>query len=320
MKDEISFNELLKSITQIDPGGSLCLDVAMCRLSTMRVGGPAMAVYTPSNQAALCTAVSMAAQMGVPYHVLGGGSNTVPGDDPYSGLIFLTKALNRIKINGIKIAAECGCPINSMIISALHGSLGGLESLYGIPGTVGGAVRMNAGAHGCEIADLLESATLFSPHNGQVFCLDNRELRFAYRDSLLQHRQDLLLLDATFICQAAAREDIQSRIRTVVKSRCQSQPLDLPSVGSVFRRPSSCQPVWQLIDACGLRGYQIGGAQISEKHAGFIVNRDNAKAADICALLSLCRRRVYERFQVTLMPEIEFFHLNEEEKCHLQES
>lgn len=291
-------------------------DVPLSHLCTMRVGGRTAGVLSPPDMADFCQLLKEATDARIPYLILGAGSNVVPGDRDFCGIVFSTRQLQKVQIFETKIRAECGCLLNCLILHAAKHNLGGIERLYGIPGTVGGAVKMNAGAHGMDIATSLECATLFSPRNGEVRIVSNQELAFSYRDSLLQHNRDLVVLDATFRGVPTSREDVKQTIADVVRLRLHSQPIEFPSAGSVFRRPTEGE-VWRMVDRCGLRGYCIGGAQVSSKHAGFIVNRDSASAEDICRLVGHIHACVRDACGVHLVPEIEFFHLSEEEKCHL---
>ena len=291
-------------------------DASFAELCTMRVGGDISVLYAPHEKDAFCRHLLSARHMQVPFCLLGGGSNTVAGDHPFDGIVFSTANMRSIEIFETKIKADCGASINQLVFAAANAGLGGLEELYGIPGSVGGAVYMNAGAYGREIADCLVSVTAFSTSSGQIRIFSNEELAFSYRDSLLQHAREWVVLDATFQLVEKPCADLREKIKQVIRQRRASQPIGMPSAGSVFRRAE--RPTWELIDACGLRGYTIGGAGVSVQHAGFIVNHGNAATADICALVGRIQQQVYATHGVHLIPEIEFFHLCEEEKCLLQ--
>lgn len=299
------------------PPNALSRQVPLCSLCTMRVGGKAAYVVCPPDLESFCRLLCAVREAQIPYLILGAGSNVIAGDSDFEGVVFSTKKLQKIAIEGTKIKAECGFLLNRLILLAAKRDLCCMERLYGIPGTVGGAVKMNAGAHGTNIADWLVCATLFSPVNGGRRVFTKEELAFSYRDSLLQHCRDLVVLDATFQALPKERRFIKQSIEQIVRLRLHAQPIGLPSAGSVFRRPPEGEAVWRLIERCGLRGHTVGGAQISPKHAGFIVNCGNASAKDVCSLVGLSYTQVLSTCGVSLVPEVEFFHLSEEEKCHL---
>lgn len=313
MKDKLqSFLEITESLSL----GVVQRCVSFQRLCTMQIGGMIEAVVWPANVPSFCRLLRLAKENEISYLILGAGSNLIPGDTFFHGIVFSTRHLEKIEISGTKIKAECGCLLNQLILRAQREGLGGLERLYGIPGTVGGAVKMNAGAHGIEIGDNLESALLFSLSSGVVRAFTREELRFSYRYSLLQQHDNLVLLEATFCGIRNEPERIKAQIETVVSRRRQTQPIGMPSAGSIFRKPRSGE-IWRMVDACGLRGFLIGGAQISEKHAGFIVNRGKATAEDVCRLIFCMYTNIEHSFGIRAIPEVVFFHLSEVEKCHL---
>lgn len=285
---------------------SICSGVPMAQLCSFRIGGEAALTVAPTTAEELCFCVSFAYAAGVPYRLFGNGSNLLPPDTCFHGLIIRTSCLKRISELDGYIEAECGVPLNSLILFCADRGFCGTERLFGIPGTVGGALCMNAGAHGAEIADHFCDADIYDVKSGRIFCFEKNAMRFAYRQSVLQNCPHLVLLRARFSFASAEPTAIRSVIREISRKRAASQPLAYPSAGSVFRRPAEGE-AWRFIDACHLRGFQIGGAQISEKHAGFIINRGGARAADVLALAALCERRVEERFGVRLIREIEAF-------------
>ncbi len=296
---------------------ALWRNVPLAELCTMHVGGLADVVCTPASKDALCRYLLIARHKQIPYALFGGGSNIIPGDGFFPGVVFSTAALHDMQINETKIKADCGCRLGNLALAAVRAGLGGLECLYGIPGTVGGGVKMNAGAHGSDIAACLEEATMFSTVTGEKRVFSKNELAFSYRMSLLQKTKEWILLDATFVCTPTETRLLRTRIADVTKKRRETQPLALPSAGSVFRRPKEGE-VWRMIDACGLRGYTIGGAQISKQHAGFIVNVGGATAEDVHRLVCLVQERVLDTLGISLVPEIEFLDVKEEEPCRLQ--
>lgn len=294
---ELKENGFCRFLSQADrPFSELC---------SFRIGGPISYTLSPLDTPSLCLLARELHESGLPYLVLGAGSNVLPPDEGYPGVVLLTASLRRIHRSGERLTVLCGTPLSECILFAAKHDLFGMERLYGIPGTVGGAIFMNAGAHGSAIADRLESASVYDPATDTVRTLTREDMRFSYRHSVLQEQKHRILLSATFSLSCGSKEEILQRIQHVVRLRAASQPLQYPSAGSAFRRPRPDVEVWRLIDACGLRGYRVGGAQISEKHAGFIVNCQNATAADVRELITIARREVLHTFGILLIPEIE---------------
>lgn len=280
-------------------------DRLFSELSSFRIGGAISFVLSPSDIPSLCLLTRELYDGGVPYLVLGAGSNILPPDEGYHGVVLLTSRLRKMQLSGNRLTVLCGTPLNESILFAARNGLCGMEHLYGIPATVGGAIFMNAGAHGTSIADTLECVSLYDPATDTVLSPSCEEMRFSYRHSMLQDHKRLVVLSATFCLSAGCREDILQTVQKTMRLRASSQPLEYPSAGSTFRRPRPDTEVWRLIDACGLRGYRIGDAQISEKHAGFIVNRGKARAADVRELIVTARREVLHTFGILLIPEVE---------------
>lgn len=265
---------------------------------TMRVGGPADTVAFPETEEELVSLVALPGRK----IVLGGGSNVIFPDSGYAGTVIFTTKLNSIGVNGTRVTAQAGAMLSALASAAADGSLAGLEFMFGIPGTVGGGVFMNAGAYGGQVSDRLESARVLSCADGSVSVLDAGSLGFAYRDSLLQHKE-LILLSAVFALEKGDRREIKAAMSGNMKKRREKQPLEYPSCGSVFKRPDGYF-AGALIEECGLKGYTIGGACVSEKHAGFIVNRGGATASDVIALIAHVRDTVYEKKGVLLECEV----------------
>lgn len=280
-------------------------NVWMRDLCTFRIGGQAAYVLTPCDISSFLHIARVLTAQKIPYYVWGGGSNILPSDDRFCGVILSTRRLNGYHINGRSLTAECGVFLNSCILSCADACMSGWEPLYGIPGTVGGALRMNAGANGREIGDSLEWAEIFDPVTGECFRLSRAEMRFSYRHSYLQAYRSLIAVRACFSMTLTAKKDSITIIQSVMRKRRLTQPIEYPSAGSVFRRPAPHIEVWRLIDACGMRGMTCGGAQISEKHAGFIINRQNATAADVRFLIDHIIHRVQDTHGILLKPEVE---------------
>ncbi len=269
--------------------------------STMRVGGIAKRACFPDTVEDLCKAVWECSMENEKFIIVGNCSNIVFPDEGYNGTVIFTYKLKGITVEGTRLTALCGEKLTAVAKAAADASLAGLEFAYGIPGTVGGGVFMNAGAYGGEIKDCLSSVRVLDL-NGEISMLPAESLELGYRHSLLMEKE-LFVLDATFDLVRGDREQIKSKNEENMRKRSDKQPLDMPSCGSAFKRPEG-HYAGALIEQCGLKGFSIGGAQVSEKHAGFIVNTGDATAADIENLIKHIQNTVFENTGVTLTPEI----------------
>ncbi|MBQ8175354.1 MAG: UDP-N-acetylmuramate dehydrogenase [Clostridia bacterium] len=280
-------------------------DRSFSKFCTFRIGGRIAHLFIPQDIPSLCLLFRTLRLGGVPCLVLGGGSNVLPHDDGYAGAVVLTSHLRQIRVFENRLYAACGATLNDCILASAGQGLSGMECLYGIPATVGGAIYMNAGANGMEISDRLERVELYDPDADVVFHLSPLQMCFSYRESILHIRRNLVVLGATFVLTPKDSRCVMQTVRDVTQKRLRSQPLQYPSAGSAFKRPRSDTEAWRLIDGCGLRGHCRGGAQISEKHAGFIINRGGATAEDVRTLITHVRREVLHTTGVLLIPEIE---------------
>lgn len=264
---------------------------------SMRVGGPARLAAFPE------TAEELAALLraGGRRVVLGGGSNVLFPDEGYDGTVIFTTRLCGLTADGCTLSAQAGVPLSAAARRALECGLGGLAFAYGIPGTVGGGVYMNAGAYGGQIADCLVRATLLDAA-GEPRVVPASELALGYRSSALMDG-DWTLLSADFALVPAPPEEIRAEMERNMQARREKQPLEYPSCGSTFKRPPG-QYAGALIERCGLKGCMVGGAQVSEKHAGFVVNRGDATSADVRALIAHIQRVVAEKTGVLLECEV----------------
>lgn len=264
---------------------------------SMRVGGPARLAAFPE------TAEELAALLraGGRRVVLGGGSNVLFPDEGYDGTVIFTTRLCGLTADGCMLSAQAGVPLSAAARRALECGLGGLAFAYGIPGTVGGGVYMNAGAYGGQIADCLVRATLLDAA-GEPRVVPASELALGYRSSALMEG-DWTLLSADFALVPAPPEEIRAEMERNMQARREKQPLEYPSCGSTFKRPPG-QYAGALIERCGLKGCTVGGAQVSEKHAGFVVNRGDATSADVRALIAHIQRVVAEKTGVLLECEV----------------
>ena len=264
---------------------------------SMRVGGPARLAAFPE------TAEELAALLraGGRRVVLGGGSNVLFPDEGYDGTVIFTTRLCGLTADGCMLSAQAGVPLSAAARRALECGLGGLAFAYGIPGTVGGGVYMNAGAYGGQIADCLVRATLLDAA-GEPRVVPASELALGYRSSALMDG-DWTLLSADFALVPAPPEEIRAEMERNMQARREKQPLEYLSCGSTFKRPPG-QYAGALIERCGLKGCTVGGAQVSEKHAGFVVNRGDATSADVRALIAHIQRVVAEKTGVLLECEV----------------
>lgn len=269
----------------------------LAKYSSFRTGGKAANIIFPESTEEFVTAL----RENPGAAVLGNLSNTLVLDGGIDGTVIITTKLNSVSVNGNTVIAAAGASLTSVAVAARDASLAGCEFLYGIPGTVGGGVFMNAGAYGGEIADIIENAVVFTP-DGKVTTLSKDDLDLGYRTSKLQSTR-YILLSAAFSLQSGNKEVISSAMDDLMNRRMTTQPLDKPSCGSTFKRPAG-NFAGKLISDCGLKGMSVGGAQVSEKHAGFIVNSGGATSRDILDLVQLVKKTVFEKTGVLLEEEI----------------
>lgn len=274
----------------------------LSRHTTMRVGGPArfFATATSSKEAGDLLREARAASL--PVYILGNGSDVVFSDAGFNGLVMLMQ--NRgLEVRGLEIRAEAGVVLSLLLAKAKHHGLSGLECIAGIPGTVGGGIWANAGMKDGAISDHLTSVTYINRTNEQQKTARPSELSFSYRDSFFKHHETLIL-EATFTLQEATPDDVQKRIQDLMGNRT-VQPTQHPNSGSVFRNPPGDFSA-RLIESCKLKGLRVGGAEVSEQHANFIVNRGTATAKDVYELMRKVQTAVHERHGALLVPEVEF--------------
>jgi UDP-N-acetylmuramate dehydrogenase len=281
----------------------VAFDHSMERCTTFRVGGKADAVCFVEDMPTLRRVLAYAKETGTPYLVVGRGSNLLVKDQGVRGLVILLKgrlALIERKGNAELLSAGAGLPLSDLLNACRLDALGGLEFLAGIPGAVGGAVAMNAGAWGQETADAVHEIEIMSG-SGELGKATRGELHFSYRR--LDVPEGSVIVKAVFQCTRVSREEVEANMRRFLMLRKQSQPLEYASGGSVFKNPPG-DFAGRLIEGVGLKGFRIGGAMISTKHANFIVNTGGAKACEVLALMDLARTKVREITGVDLQPEI----------------
>lgn len=282
-------------------------NVSLKTLSSFRIGGTAAVVVTPDSTEALCRAVSLAVECGHRFVIIGNGSNVLFADEGFDGIIVHTARLNKLRVIGSKIFAECGVPLSRLSRTAQENSLSGFEFAHGIPGNCGGAIFMNAGAFGHELCEVLESCTYFDARNNRIVTAEASQLQFAYRHSEFMEKPHLIILSASFRLQTGDMVQISKQMAANLQARKERQPLGYPNAGSIFKRPVEA-PAGKLIDDCGLKGTRFGGAEVSQLHAGFIVNVGNATANDVLTLIHYIQTTIYETYQVQLEPEIRYIY------------
>ena len=273
----------------------------MKKHTTFRVGGPADLYVCPKKQE-LPVILGLAKKKGLAVTVIGNGSNLLVGDKGIRGLVIEVGAqMNAVEVQGNILRAQAGALLSQVAAKAAAAGLGGMEFAAGIPGSMGGAVTMNAGAYGGEMKDVIVSAKVMD-EDGGVKVLSCDELERGYRTSIVQKKQ-LIVLEAEFSLQPGETEAIQSTMKELNAKRREKQPLEYPSAGSTFKRPEGYF-AGKLIEDAGLRGYRVGDAQVSEKHCGFVVNRGKATCAEVLQLIEEVQKKVKEQFGVQLEPEV----------------
>ena len=270
--------------------------------TTFRVGGCARYLVEPQNAVQLSQIVKACRDAGMPYYIVGNGSNLLVSDKGFRGVIIqMFKNYSEVSVDGVCVTARAGALLSKIAKTALENNLTGLEFAAGIPGTLGGAVVMNAGAYGGEMKDVLEEVGVLSGE-GEILRLKREELDLGYRTSVIA-RKGYIVLEAKMRLQEGKREAIASRMEELKEKRVSKQPLELPSAGSTFKRPEG-NFAGKLIMEAGLRGFSVGDAQVSEKHCGFVVNKGGATALQVRELMQEVIRRVEETSGVTLEPEV----------------
>ena len=290
---------------------------SMKKHTTFRIGGEADLYVVPESIPDLARVLDWCRQQSIPYYVIGNGSNLLVSDEGYRGVIIqISKNLSRIRVAGNEIEAEAGALLSTVAKRAMEASLTGLEPVSGIPGTLGGALVMNAGAYGAEMKDFVKSVRVLDG-SGMILELPGEEMEFGYRTSIAMQR-NLVILSATLVLEAGEKEQIAAAMEDIRQKRQLKQPLTVPSAGSTFKRPEGCF-AGALIDEAGLRGYRVGGAQVSEKHCGFVVNTGKATAEDVRELIREVQQIVFEHAGVRLEPEVRMLGFAPDEAQETQE-
>lgn len=291
-------------IRTIVPEERLLFHEPMSRHTTFRVGGEAECMAVVETKEELSQLVSYLGRIEQDYFVLGNGSNLLVGDKGYRGIILkLGPRLSAVGVEKNHIAAGAGVLLSRVAAVARDAGLSGLEFAAGIPGSMGGAIVMNAGAYGGEMKQVVQMVRVMDKE-GEILTLDNDTMEFGYRTSIIRDRP-FIVLGVVLKLTPGNKEEISAKMEELMKQRKSKQPLEYPSAGSTFKRPEGYYAGKLIMDA-GLRGYRIGGAQVSEKHCGFVVNAGGASAADIREVIEEVQERVKDRFHVRLEPEVIF--------------
>lgn len=294
-------DQFLTELENIMAGSRIFMEEPMKKHTTFRVGGPADVLVQP-DETALAAVLGLCRQYHVSYSFIGNGSNLLVGDKGIRGVVIeMTEPMGNIEVHGTRITAQAGAMLSKIANTAASNGLGGMEFAAGIPGSVGGAVVMNAGAYGGEMKDIIERVYVLD-ENGAQLELDRDALDLGYRHSCIPEKKYIV---TKVVLELVPRDEaeIRSEMKELNEKRAEKQPLQYPSAGSTFKRPEGYFAGKLIMDA-GLRGYQVGGAQVSEKHCGFVINKGDATAADICQLMRDVSDKVQAQFGVVLEPEV----------------
>ncbi len=278
-------------------------DVDMSVHSSFKVGGTAALSVLPSSTDALCKCIGALRRFDVRYEVIGNASNILFAFDRFDGAFVFTSNITGFEIEGTRVTASCGVKLTGLAARVADAGLSGLEFAYGIPALLGGAVHMNAGAYGSCVADVLINSRAYDAVNDCIVKLSAEEHKFDYRKSIFMSEPSLICLDAVLELKHGDKQEIKAKMKANMDARREKQPLEYPSAGSYFKRPEGYF-AGKLIEDAGLKGVTVGGAQVSKKHAGFIINIGNATARDVLALEEKIKEEVLSRFGVELEREV----------------
>lgn len=295
---------VMKALKGFVPEENIRLQEPMSEHTTFRVGGPADCFVELESAGQLQRVQRYLQMVEVPFVVLGNGSNLLVSDEGYRGVVLrIGSSMSNIRVEGGRIVAQAGASLASLARAALEHGLTGLEFASGIPGTVGGGVVMNAGAYGGEMSQVVSRVTVLSKE-GEFLELDNETMEFGYRFSTIKN-QPFIVTEVVFELQPGNAAAIKEKMEELAAKRREKQPLEYPSAGSTFKRPEGYF-AGELIMKAGLKGLQIGGAQVSEKHCGFVINKENATASEVMQVIKEVQACVSDKFHVRLEPEVVF--------------
>ena len=295
---------VIQALKKFVPEENICLQEPMAGHTTFRIGGPADCFLQPENEEQLIQVQRYLGKVGLPFFVLGNGSNLLVSDAGYRGVIIqVGRKMSAIEVEGCTIKAQAGATLAQVAKAALEHGLTGLEFASGIPGTVGGGVVMNAGAYDGELSQVVARVHVVNSE-GEIMELDNETMEFGYRTSAIKNTS-LAITEVQFELSEGDKEQIREKMEDYTSRRREKQPLEYPSAGSTFKRPKGFF-AGKLIMDTGLRGYQKGGARVSDKHCGFVINTGDATAEDVRNVIREVQERVKEKFHVTLETEVIF--------------
>ena len=300
--------EIIEKIQKIIPKEKIYINEDMKKHTSFKIGGPAECLIKIESVDQIKEVYKIAKEFNIPLTVIGNGSNLLVSDRGIKGIV-LKIEIKKLEIqeNNEKVNVTVGSGEKLGIIAQkfLNQEVEGFEFASGIPGTIGGAIRMNAGAHGKEMKDIVKTVT-YMDRDGNIKKIENAEAEFKYRNSIFSHK-DYVIIETELELQKGNKEEISEKMQEYANFRKEKQPLEYPSAGSTFKRGEDFITA-KLIDECGLKGYQIGDAQISEKHAGFIINKDNATAEDVMKLIEYTKEQIYNKFGKKIETEVEILN------------
>lgn len=295
---------VVQALRKFVPEENICLQESMASHTTFRIGGLADCFVQLENTEQLIKVRKYLSQVGVPFFVLGNGSNLLVSDEGFRGVILqIGSKMNRVTVEGSVIVAQAGASMAQIARTAMEHELTGMEFASGIPGTIGGGVVMNAGAYGGELSQIVTQVNVVN-NEGEIMELDNETMEFGYRTSTIRNNP-FTVTEVILRLEKGDRRQIRERMEELAAKRREKQPLEYPSAGSTFKRPAG-HYAGQLIMEAGLRGFQCGGAKVSDKHCGFVINTGNATAEDVRKLIREVQARVKDQFNVDLETEVLF--------------
>lgn len=296
---------LLSLMRKFEEEGIECASaLPLSTKTSFKIGGNADLAVFPKNEDELDYIMAYLKDRDMPYIVIGNGSNILFDDEGYRGCVIFTERMNKVTLEGNRITAGAGASFTALAVTAKNASLTGLEFAYGIPGSVGGAVVMNAGAYGGEVSQAIESCTLYDAEKCELRSVTKDEMELSYRHSIFSANKQYVCVSATFALKEGKKDEIDAVMRDLMQRRISKQPLEYPSAGSVFKRPAPDLFVGKMIEESGLKGYTVGGAQVSEKHAGFIINVGGATAKDVLDLVGHIQGVIRQNYGVEIECEI----------------
>ncbi len=294
----------INDIQNLIPQENIYMNEPMSKHTSFKIGGPAECLVKIKTIEQLKSILKYSKEKCIDLTIIGNGSNILVSDDGIKGIVAKIE-IDNLKIDKqdekILITVGSGIKLGLLAQKCLKEEIAGFEFASGIPGTIGGAIRMNAGAHGTEMKDIVKTVT-YVDRNGEIYKIENKQAKFEYRNSLFAHK-DYIIVETEIQLEKGNAEKIKEKMTEYANYRKEKQPIEYPSAGSTFKRGTDFITA-KLIDECGLKGYQIGGAQISEKHAGFIINKENATAKDVIKLMKYTKEQVYEKFGKVIEAEI----------------